>query len=60
MRRPQYVSVVNLTLVAALLALALWIALGFVLPVGAGWVHLFLAVGTVLLIRRIVTGPRAR
>jgi hypothetical protein len=51
---------VNLTLIAALLALAAWIVFGFVIPVGAGWPHLFLALGAVLLVRRVVTGRRAR
>lgn len=50
----------NLTLFVALLAFAAWIVLGFVIPVGAGWPHLFLALGAVLLVRRVVTGRRAR
>ncbi len=41
----------------ALLALALWITLGFVIPLGAGWVHLLLPLGAVLLIRWVVSGP---
>jgi len=48
----------NLSLALGLLSLAAWIILAFVVPVGAGWVHLFLAAGVVLLIRRVVTGPR--
>jgi hypothetical protein len=51
---------VNLTLASGLVALALWLVLGFVVPVGAGWPHLFLAAGAMLLVRRMVTGPRAR
>lgn len=43
----------------ALIALVLWIVFGFVVPVGAGWVHLLLAVALVLFIRRVVTGPEA-
>lgn len=50
----------NLTLAIALLALALWIVFGFVVPVGAGWIHLLLALGMALLIRRVATGREAR
>jgi hypothetical protein len=50
---------VNLSLVAGVLSLLLWIALAFVFPVGAGWPHLFLAAGVILLIRRVVTGRSA-
>ena len=53
------VDSVNLTLAVALMALVAWIVLGFVVPVGAGWVHLFLALGAILLVRRVVTGRRA-
>ncbi len=49
----------NVSLVAALLALAAWVLLVFVLAVPAGWPHLFLAAGVILLIRRVVTGPAA-
>lgn len=48
----------NLSLALGILCLAVWIALAFVIPVGAGWVHLFLAAGVILLIRRVVTGRR--
>lgn len=48
----------NLSLALGLLALVAWIVLALVVPVGAGWVHLFLAAGVILLIRRVVTGPR--
>ena len=48
----------NPSLVAAALALVAWAVLAFAVPVRAGWVHLFLAVGVVLLVRRVVTGPR--
>lgn len=51
---------VNLTLIVGLLALALWIIFGFVVPVGAGWVHLLLALAMTLFVRRVVTGPGAR
>ena len=49
----------NLSLVVGLLCLILWIVLGFVVPVGAGWVHLLLAAGVLLLVRRVVTGKSA-
>ena len=49
----------NLTLAVALMALVAWVVLGFVVPVGAGWVHLLLALGMILLVRRVVTGPKA-
>jgi len=49
----------NASLIAGLVALAAWVALAFVASVGGGWVHLFLAAGVVLLIRRVVTGPKA-
>jgi hypothetical protein len=49
----------NLTLAVALAALVAWIVLGFVVPVGAGWVHLLLALGVMLLVRRVVTGKHA-
>ena len=42
-------------LVIALLLLALWIVLGFVVPLGAGWVHLLLPAGVLLLVRDVVT-----
>jgi len=49
----------NPTLIAALLSFAVWVLLAFVRPAGAGWVHVFLAAGVILLIRRVVTGPDA-
>ena len=39
-----------------LLSLAAWIAGVWIVPVHAGWIHLFLAAGLLLLIRRVVTG----
>lgn len=50
---------VNLTLAVALMALVAWIVLGFLVPLGAGWVHLLLAAGVMLLVRRVVTGRQA-
>ena len=49
----------NVSLVAGLLLVAAWLVLAFVVPVGSGWVHLLMAAGVVLLIRRVVTGPQA-
>jgi hypothetical protein len=48
----------NVSLVVGLLCVAVWILLAFVVPVGAGWPHLFLAAGVIFLIRRVVTGRR--
>ncbi|MFI5281143.1 MAG: aldo/keto reductase [Gemmatimonadales bacterium] len=45
------------SLVAALMLLFVWIVGTFVLPVGAGWIHLFLAAAVVLFIRWVVKGP---
>ena len=51
----------NLTLLAALALLLAWGVLVFAARIGAGWVHLFYALGVILLARRIVTGaPRFR
>jgi hypothetical protein len=50
---------VNLSLILGVLSLLVWITLAFVIPVGAGWPHLFLAAGVILLIRRVVTGRAA-
>lgn len=44
-------------LLAALIPLIIWIVGAFVVPVGAGWIHLFLAVFVVLFIRWVVIGP---
>lgn len=41
----------NVTLVGAIVCLVLWVVFGFVIPLGVGAVHLFLAVGTILLVR---------
>ena len=45
------------SLLAALIPLLVWIVGTFVVPVGSGWIHLFLAVGVVLFIRWVVKGP---
>jgi len=39
-----------------MVSLVLWIVLGFVTPVAAGWVHLFYAAAVVLISRRIILG----
>ena len=46
----------NLTLLAAVASLLLWIVLAFVVQLPTGWVHLFYAAGVVLLARRVVLG----
>ena len=46
----------NLTLLGAVVMLAAWIVLAFVVPVPSGWVHMFYAATTVLLARRILLG----
>jgi hypothetical protein len=48
----------NLYLVAALLCLAVWAVLVYVLAVPTGWVHVPLALGFVLLARGIVGRSR--
>lgn len=50
----------NLTLALALICLLIWILGGFVVPVGAGWIHLFLGAAMVLLVRRVVVGRSGR
>jgi len=48
----------RLLLILGLLCLAVWLLLGFVAPIGAGWAHLFLPAGMLLLMRRVVgRGP---
>ncbi len=49
-----------MTLWGGILALVVWIVFGFVVPVEAGWIHLFLGLGMALLIRRVVLGREAR
>jgi aryl-alcohol dehydrogenase-like predicted oxidoreductase len=45
------------TLAAAVVPLVVWVIGTFVVPVGAGWIHLFLAVGVILFVRWVVKGP---
>ena len=51
--------IVNASLGGGIALLAAWVLLAFVFPVGSGWVHLLMGAGVILLIRRVVTGPRA-
>ncbi|HEX9705820.1 MAG TPA: hypothetical protein VGA20_11285 [Gemmatimonadales bacterium] len=46
----------NLTLLAAVASLALWIVLAFVIALPVGWVHLLYAAGFILLARRVLVG----
>lgn len=41
----------NLNLIGAIIALAAWLILTFIRPVGLGLVHLLLAAGVALLVR---------
>lgn len=52
-------SVVTPSLVFGALSLAAWLLFGVIAPLGAGWVHLFLAGAVLLFIRRVVTGRGA-
>jgi len=45
------------TLLAAVALLVLWALGTFIVPVGTGWIHLFLAAGVLLLIRWVVVRP---
>jgi hypothetical protein len=49
---------VNVSLAGGVVLLIAWVLLAFVFPVGAGWPHLLMAGGVMLLIRRLVAGPR--
>jgi hypothetical protein len=46
----------TLSLILAIVSLVVWIVLGFVTPVAAGWVHLFYAAGVMLIARRVLIG----
>jgi hypothetical protein len=49
----------HLLLAGGIACLAAWLVLGFLVPVGAGWPHLFLPAGVLLLMRRVVgSDPR--
>ena len=45
----------RIAIIGAVILLAAWVLLGLVIPVGAGWVHLLLAAGVMLLVRGVVT-----
>lgn len=49
----------SLTLIGALVCLAVWVVVVFISPVGLGVVHLFLALGAVLWIRWWALRPPA-
>ena len=46
----------TLSVLLAIVSFVVWIMLGFVTPVAAGWVHLFYAAGIILIARRILVG----
>lgn len=46
----------NLTLLAGVACLALWVAFVFVVPLGASLVHVFLIAAVILLTRRVLLG----
>ncbi len=49
----------TISLGLALLSLLIWLAGVWIVPVHAGWIHLFLAAGVILLVRRIVVGRQS-
>jgi hypothetical protein len=46
----------TLSLVLGIVSLALWIVLGFVAAIPAGWPHLFYAAAIILIARRVLIG----
>lgn len=48
----------NVALLLAIASLVLWVLLAFVAAIPNGWVHLPLAIGSVLLVIGIVQGGR--
>lgn len=46
----------TLSVLLAVVSFVLWIVLGFVTPIAAGWVHLFYAAAVILAARRILVG----
>lgn len=46
----------NLTLLGAVVCLALWVLLTFVFPLGASVVHVFLIAAALLFTRRVLLG----
>lgn len=49
----------KMSFVSGALLVIVWIVLAFVIAVPAGWVHLFLAAGTVMIARGIILSPAA-
>jgi hypothetical protein len=47
----------RVSLIAGALSLVVWAIIGLIVPLGAGWVHLLLAAGILLLIRGVVLWP---
>jgi hypothetical protein len=47
----------RVSLIAGAVILAVWAIIGLIVPLGAGWVHLLLAVGVLLLMRGVVLWP---
>lgn len=48
----------RVSLIAGIVVMVAWIVLGFIVPVGAGWVHLLLAAGMMILVRAVVMARR--
>jgi len=46
----------TLSLVLAIASLVVWIVLGFVVAIPAGWPHLFYAAAVILIARRVIVG----
>lgn len=49
----------NITILAAIVCLVLWVGLAFMIAVPSGWVHVPLAVGAILVALGIVQGSPA-
>ena len=47
----------RVSLITGAAAMAAWAVLGLIVPLGAGWVHLLLAIGMLLLVRAVVLWP---
>ncbi|MFQ6045295.1 MAG: hypothetical protein ACE5PT_02915 [Gemmatimonadales bacterium] len=48
----------SIAAVGAIVCLALWVALAFVVAIPSGWVHVPLAAGVILIVVAIVGGGR--
>lgn len=42
------------SLIVGIVVMVAWVIGGLIVPVGAGWIHLLLAVGMMLLVRAVV------